>query len=71
MNSNLSSKTKLSELTIAELKEIISESVVESIQDYFENLEALSSNNYLKSIKEAREEYRAGKTVNLEDLDNV
>ena len=71
MNSNLSSNTKLSELTIAELKEIISESVVESIQDYFENLEALSSNNYLKSIKEAREEYRAGKTVNLEDLDNV
>ena len=71
MDSNLSSNTKLSELTIAELKEIISESVVESIQDYFENLEALSSNNYLKSIKEAREEYRAGKTVNLEDLDNV
>ena len=71
MNSNLSSNTKLSELTIAELKEIISESVVESIQDYFENLEALSSNNYLKSIKEAREEYRAGNTVNLEDLDNV
>lgn len=71
MNSNLSSNTKLSELTIAELKEIISESVVESIQDYFENLEALSSNSYLKSIKEAREEYRTGKTVNLEDLDNV
>ncbi|MCL6097834.1 MAG: hypothetical protein M1391_04590 [Bacteroidetes bacterium] len=71
MNSNLSSNTKLGELTIAELKEIISESVVESIQDYFENLEALSSNGYLKSIKEAREEYRAGKTVNLEDLDNV
>ncbi|MCL4551792.1 MAG: hypothetical protein M1495_24855 [Bacteroidetes bacterium] len=71
MNSNLSSNTKLGELTVAELKEIISESVVESIQDYFENLEALSSNSYLKSIKEAREEYRAGKTVNLEDLDNV
>ncbi|MCL4547068.1 MAG: hypothetical protein M1495_00680 [Bacteroidetes bacterium] len=71
MNSNLSSNTKLSELTIAELKEIISESVAESIQDYFENLEALSSNSYLKSIKEAREEYRTGKTVNLEDLDNV
>ncbi len=71
MNSNLSSNTKLSELTIAELKEIISESVVESIQDYFENLEALSSNSYLKSIREAWEEYRAGKTVNLEYLDNV
>jgi hypothetical protein len=60
--------TRVSDLTIDELKELISKSVQEAIEDYLEDLKALSSKDYLSSIREAREDYKAG---NFKDIDDV
>ncbi len=60
--------TRVSELTIDELKELISKSVQEAIEDYLEDLKALSSKDYINSIREAREDYKAG---DFKDIDEV
>ena len=52
--------TKISDLTVNELKELIATTVQETIEDYLEDLKALTSKNYINSIHEAREEYKAG-----------
>jgi len=50
--------TKISDLTVDELKNLISGTVQETIEDYLEDIKALSSKNYIDSIKEAREDYK-------------
>jgi hypothetical protein len=50
---------RVSDLTIEELKNLISKTVQETIEDYLEDLKALSSKDYLNSIREARVEYNA------------
>ena len=52
--------TKISDLTVNELKELIASTVQETIEDYLEDLKALTSKDYINSIREAREEYKAG-----------
>ncbi len=71
MEKNLDPNSKLRDLTISDLREIISEVVKETIQDIIEDREALSSSNYINSIKEAREEYKSGNFTNLDDILNV
>lgn len=51
-------ETKISELTIDELKELISKTVKETMEDYLEDLRALSSKKYISSIAEARDDYK-------------
>jgi hypothetical protein len=51
---------KISDLTVNELKELIATTVQETIEDYLEDLKALTSKDYINSIREAREEYKAG-----------
>ncbi len=58
--------TKISDLTIDELKELISKTVQEVMADYLEDLKALSGKNYINSIKEAREDYKAGDYKNFD-----
>ncbi|MDZ7623378.1 MAG: hypothetical protein U5J96_02885 [Ignavibacteriaceae bacterium] len=60
--------TKVSDLTIDELKNLISKTVQKTIEDYLEDLKALSSQDYLNSIREAREDYKAG---DYKDFDEV
>jgi len=55
-------------LSINEFKEIIRTTVTETFQDNLEDIIALNSSNYLESIKEARNDYLNGDTVNLMDL---
>lgn len=71
MEQHLSLQKHINELTIGELKTLISETVKETMEEVIENMEALSSPNFINSVKEAREEYKAGKTTKLEDLFNV
>ena len=52
-------ETKIFDLTVDELKNLISRTVQETIEDYLEDIKALSSKNYTDSIKEAREDYKA------------
>ena len=60
--------TKVSEMTVEELKELISESVKSSMEDIMEDFLALQSEEYIRSIEEAREEYRKGKVKSFEEL---
>lgn len=60
--------TKISELTIDELKDLISKTVKETMEDYLEDLRAVSSKEYINSIAEARDDYKKG---NLKDFDEI
>ena len=71
MEQYLDPNSKLRDLTISDLRKIISEVVKETIEDIIEDSEALSSSNFIDSIKEAREEYKSGNLTNLDDMLNV
>ena len=60
--------TRVSDLTVEELKTLISETVRESLEDFMEDLIGLSSRGYLQSIEEARSDYREGRFKSLEEL---
>lgn len=60
--------TRISDLTVDELKNLITKTVQETIEDYLEDLKALSSKDYINSIREAREDYKAG---DYKDIDEV
>jgi len=59
--------TKISDLTVDELKDLISKTVQEAMEDYLEDIKALSSKDYINSIKEAREDYKAGDYKNYNE----
>ena len=58
-------------MTVEELKTVISDTVTESMQDIVEDIVALSSEEYLSSIQEAREDYKEGKVKSFEDIFGV
>ena len=61
--------TKLKDLTVEEFKTLISNTIRESMEDLLEDLTALSSKEYLTSIREAREDYKHGRVKSLEEID--
>ncbi len=63
--------TKISDITIGELKKVISDSIKEAMENMIEEIKALSSQNFINSVKEARAEYKAGKVKKLKDILNV
>jgi len=64
-------ETKVKDLTVGELKALISDAIKESIEDLIEDMMALSSDEYIKSIEEARKEYKEGKIKYLEEISDV
>ena len=61
-------KSKIKDLTVEEFQSLISSTVKDTIEDAMEDLLALSSENFLKSIKEARNDYKKGNYKYLEDI---
>ncbi|GBD03927.1 hypothetical protein HRbin19_01228 [bacterium HR19] len=61
--------TKVKDLTVEELKTLILEIVKESIEDIIEDILALSSEEYLRSIEEARKDYKEGRIKRIEEID--
>lgn len=55
---------KVKDMTAEELQKLIAETV----NNVMEDILGLSSEKYLKSIKEARKEYKDGKFTKIEDL---
>ena len=51
---------KISYLTIDKLKNLIISIVHTTMEDFLEDLRALSSEDYVNSIREAREDFKAG-----------
>ena len=60
--------TRIADLTIDELKNLISNIVHETMEDFLEDLKAFSSKEYINSIKEAREDYKAGDVKDFNEV---
>jgi hypothetical protein len=61
-------KAKIKDLTVDEFQSLINKTVKEAMEDFMEDILALSSNSYLKSIEEAREDYKKGNIKYLEEV---
>jgi len=64
-------ETKVKDLTVMELHSLISDTVKETMEDLIEDMLALSSDDYLHSINEARNDYNEGRVKNFEEIFNV
>lgn len=64
-------ETKVKDLTVDELQSLISETIKGAMEDVIEDIAALSSDEYLHSIEEARNDYKAGNVKPLEELFDV
>jgi len=64
-------ETKVKDLTANQLRSLVSDTVRGTMEDLIEDLLALSSKEYLKSIEEARDDYKKGKVKSLEEVLNV
>jgi len=62
---------KVKDLTTDELKSLISNTIKETMEDLVEDMLALSSGKYLKSIEEARRDYREGRVKPFEKILDV
>jgi hypothetical protein len=64
-------ETKVKDLTVVELHSLISDTVKETMEDLIEDIVALSSDEYLHSINEARTDYKEGKVKSFEEIFDV
>ncbi|HOE93417.1 MAG TPA: hypothetical protein PLK11_05930 [Methanofastidiosum sp.] len=64
-------ESKIKDLTIEEFRLLLSNTLKEVMEDLKEDMLALSSQDYIDSIKESRKDYKEGKFKNLEDILNV
>jgi lipoate-protein ligase A len=56
------------DLSVEELRAVIRDTVEHTLEDKLEDLQALSSKSFLRSIEEAREDYREGRVTALADM---
>ncbi len=61
-------ETKINDLTVNELQDLISKTVRETIEDAMEDFQALMSANYLKSIEEARRDYKEKRVKSIDEV---
>ena len=64
-------ETKVKDLTVVEFRSLMSDTVRGAMEDLIEDLLALSSDEYLRSIEEARTDYKEGKVKYLEEIFDV
>ncbi|MCL7411655.1 MAG: hypothetical protein P1P69_04410 [Methanosarcinaceae archaeon] len=64
-------ETKVKDLSVVEFQSLISDAFKDAMDDVIEDVLALTSNNHLKSIEEARSDYKEGKVKSLEEIFNV
>ncbi len=63
--------TAVKDLTTEELQALIRTTVEETMQELVEDLLALNNPDYLASIEEARDDYRAGRIKRFEEVFSV
>ncbi len=56
------------DLSVDELSTLIRDTVDRAIEDKLEDFQALSSKSFLRSIEEAREDYREGRVTRPPEL---
>ncbi len=62
---------RISDLTEKEFSFLIKEIVRETMEEVSEDILALTSRNYLKSIEEARKDYKEGKVKEFKEVFGV
>ncbi len=62
---------KIKDLTTDELELLINKTVHKAFEDISEDILALSSKEYIKSIEEAREDFKKKKTKTFEEVFSV
>lgn len=60
---------KISDMDIKDFKILIKQAIDETLENYFEDIEALSSKNYLRDIKKSRKEFQDNEMFSLEEID--
>nr|MDO8081361.1 hypothetical protein [Candidatus Freyarchaeota archaeon] len=60
--------TKVRDLTVEELRALISNTIKDTLEELIEDLFALPSEEYLRSIEEARMDYKEGRVKCLEEI---
>ncbi|MHA1364404.1 MAG: hypothetical protein ACTSP1_18085 [Candidatus Freyarchaeota archaeon] len=63
--------TKVRDLTVEELRALISSAVKDALEDLVEDLLALSSEEYMRSVEEARRDYKEGRVKRFEEVFDV
>ena len=63
--------TKVRDLTVEELRALISSAVKDALEDLVEDLLALSSEEYILSVEEARRDYKEGRVKRFEEVFDV
>ena len=63
--------TKIRDLTVEEFKELLSLVVKEAFEDLLEDFAALSSDDFLQSIQEARKDFEKGNVKSFEEAFDV
>ena len=63
--------TKVRDLTVEELRALISSAVKDALEDLVEDLLALSSKEYIRSVEEARRDYKEGRVKRFEEVFDV
>jgi len=64
-------EAKVRDLSVGELRYLLSDIIKESLGELIEDVIALSSQEYLISIEEARSDYKQGRVKSLEELFDV
>ena len=64
-------ETKVKDLSVQAFKNLIAVTVRETMEELNEDLLALGSETYLRSIEEARKDWRAGRTVPFQEVFDV
>ena len=64
-------ETRVKDLTVGELQSLITDTIKSALEDVLDDIAALSSDEYLQSIEEARNDYKTGNMKRLEDLFDV
>ena len=64
-------ETKVKDLTVGEFRSLISDAVKGTLEELIEDILALSSNGYLRSIKDARKDYKEGRVKSIEEIFDV
>jgi len=59
------------DLTVVDFQYLIPDAFKDVMDGVIEDVLALSSNNHLKSIEEAKNDYKEGNVKSLEDIFNV
>lgn len=61
-------ETMVKDLSVVEFRSLMSDAIRSTMEDLIEDMLALSSDEYLQSIEEARTDYKEGRVKFLEEL---